>query len=85
MPLTDWKDKKYDEVFESCLRSLRRQRQNDPSFTPEAVRGLLSHLYVQEGNDWAGRGEVQDVQIDASIAAYERFLSEWETEQKSDS
>lgn len=77
MPLSDWKERKFDEVYRACLDSLDRQRRTDPSFTPEAARGVLEHLYIQEGNDWTGRGEVQDIQIEASIAAYERFLSDW--------
>ena len=81
----DWKDTKYDSVFESCLLGLERQREADPSFTPDAARGVLAHLYVQDGNDWAGRGEIQDIQIRATIAAYEHFLSEWTAERNTGS
>lgn len=80
MPLSDWKERKFDAVYRACLVGLERQRRKDPSLTPESVRGVLEHLYIQEGNDWTGRGEVQDIQIEASIAAYERFLSDWESE-----
>lgn len=80
MPLSDWKERKFDQVYRACLESLRRQRRIDPSFTPESVRGVLEHLYIQDGNDWTGRGEVQDIQIEASIAAYERFLADWAAE-----
>jgi len=82
MSFTDWKEEKYNEVFEACLLSLKRQKDADPSFTPDAARGVLSHLYIQEGNDWTGRGKVQDIQISATIAAYEYFLSEWTAELK---
>ncbi len=80
MASSDWKDRKFDEVYRSCLGSLHRQKETDGSFTLETARGVLEHLYVQEGNDWTGRGEVQDIQIEASIAAYERFLSDWASE-----
>jgi hypothetical protein len=73
----DWKEVKYEIVFEACLRGLERQREIDPCFTPESVQGVLSHLYIQDGNDWGGRGELQDIQIQATIAAYELFLFEW--------
>lgn len=77
MSFMDWKDERYDEIFEACLQSLKRQREADASFTLDAAKGVLSHLYIQEGNDWTGRGEVQDIQIGATIAAYEAFISEW--------
>jgi hypothetical protein len=80
----DWKEEKYNEVFEACLLGLKRQREIDPSFTPDSVRGVLRHLYIQDGNDWGGRGELQDIQIQATIAAHEYFLSEWETEHRQD-
>lgn len=80
MSSEDWKTEKYDAVFSACLQSLERQRRTDSSFTIEDAKGVLSELYVQEGNDWTGRGEVQDIQLGASIAAYERFLSEWASE-----
>ncbi|MCK7577229.1 MAG: hypothetical protein MZV65_16260 [Chromatiales bacterium] len=74
------RQEEFDEVYRSCLGSLHRQKETDGSFTLETARGVLEHLYVQEGNDWTGRGEVQDIQIEASIAAYERFLSDWASE-----
>jgi hypothetical protein len=80
MPLSDWKERKFDEVYRACLAGLERQRRTDPSFTAETARGVLEHLYIQEGNDWTGRGEVQDIQIEASISAYERFLADWAAE-----
>jgi hypothetical protein len=30
-----------------------------------------------DGADWAGRGEVQDIIMAATIAAYEHFIAEW--------
>ncbi len=85
MSILDWKESKYDAVYNACLRSLERQRQIDSSFTHETARGVLSHLYIQDGNDWTGRGEVQEIQIRATIAAYEDFLAQWESERKNGS
>lgn len=51
MPLSDWKERKFEAVYQACLAGLERQRRTDPSFTPEAARGVLEHLYIQEGND----------------------------------
>jgi hypothetical protein len=31
-----------------------------------------------EGDDWLGRGEVGDIMMAATIAAYEVFIAQWE-------
>jgi hypothetical protein len=33
-----------------------------------------------DGADWLGRGQVQDITLAATIAAYELFISEWKAE-----
>jgi hypothetical protein len=74
--LQDWRDKKYKEVFEQELRGLERRRANTDC-TIEDVEGLLESLYRLDGDDWLGRGEVQDLVVSATIAAHERFIAEW--------
>jgi len=78
MSSTAWKEATYDEKFEVTLRSLQRRRADDASFTVEDAKGVLKHLYIQDGNDWVGRGELQDIVMQATIEAYERFVAEWE-------
>lgn len=75
--MTDWRDAKYDEVFHDTLRSLEMRRQNDASFSIADAEGVLKHLYIQDGNDWGGRGDLQDTILAATIAAYESFIAEW--------
>ena len=41
------------------------------------MEGVLQHLYHMDGADWVGRGEVQDITMAATIAAYEHFIAEW--------
>jgi len=74
---TEWIDEKYLVVFEEELLGLERRRENDPHFTVSDAAGVLQHLYIMDGNDWTGRGQVQDVTMAATIAAYEKFISEW--------
>ncbi len=78
---TDWKEIKYQEVLEEELRGLQRRKYRDDSFCPDDIRALLRDLYHMEGADWGGRGEVQDLMLQATIAAHERFLAEWESEE----
>jgi hypothetical protein len=73
----EWRDVKYRNTFEEELRGLRRRRESDPRCTVEDLEGVLKHLYVMDGADWYGRGEVQDIIMAATIAAYERFIAEW--------
>jgi hypothetical protein len=79
MTSTAWMESKYDETYAETLRSLERRRAEDPSFTLEDARGVLSHLYVNDGNNWVGRGELQDIILRAIIDAHEGFIMTWES------
>ncbi|AEF85462.1 hypothetical protein TREPR_1662 [Treponema primitia ZAS-2] len=79
----DWRDTLYTKTFEQELRGLLRRREADPSCTIGDIEGTLKHLYVMDGADWLGRGEVGDITMAATIAAYEHMVSEWKAEKKS--
>jgi hypothetical protein len=73
----DWRAIKYEEIFEQEVRGLERRRASDQSCTAADLEGVLQHLYHMDGADWAGRGEVQDITLAATIAAYEQVIAEW--------
>ncbi|MDR2136124.1 MAG: hypothetical protein LBO76_05865 [Treponema sp.] len=73
----EWRDAKYGEIFDQELRGLERRRRSDPGCTVEDLEGVLRHLYVMDGADWDGRGDVQDISMAATIAAYEHFIAQW--------
>jgi hypothetical protein len=73
----EWRDKKYDEIFEQEIRGLERRRLSDSACTVEDLEGVLQHLYIMDGADWYGRGSVQDITMAATIAAYEHFIAQW--------
>jgi len=75
-----WRDVKYNEIFEQELRGLERRRKSDPHCTVEDIERVLQNLYIMDGADWYGRGEVQDITMAATIAAYEHFIAEWKLE-----
>lgn len=77
MSATEWRDAKYDETFASTVRGLERRRRKDQDFTLADAEGVLKHLYIQDGNDWIGRGELQDAILAATIAAYESVITDW--------
>jgi hypothetical protein len=76
----DWRDIKYQEILEDETRGLQRRRELDPGCTVETLEGVLRHLYIMDGADWGGRGEVQDITLAATIAAYEAVIARWRQE-----
>lgn len=78
MSSTEWIESKYDETYAETLSSLRRRRSDDPDFTLDDAKGVLRHLYVNDGNNWIGRGELQDTILQATIDAYEAFIDGWD-------
>ena len=73
-----WWDIKYTETFEAELRGLERRRAADPNCTIADIEGILRNLYIRDGDDWGGRGSVQDAVMAATIAAYEHFIACWQ-------
>jgi len=79
----EWRDIKYNEVFEQEIRGLERRLKADPSCKIKDLEGILENLYIKEGADQDGRGSLQDTIIAATIAAYEQFINELKTSEKS--
>jgi hypothetical protein len=80
MSTTEWRDELYRKVFEDVYAILSERKRRDPGFAVEDAQGVLKHLYVNEGNDWQGRGGREDESLSAQIAAHEAFIREWEVE-----
>jgi len=76
----EWRDIKYREVFEQETRGLERRRQADTFCKIEDLEGILKNLYIMDGADMGGRGDLQDTIMAATIAAYERFIAQWKAE-----
>jgi hypothetical protein len=79
-----WQDNLYTKVFNEEYDGLDRRFKSEYPCGDNAakknfiadIQGLLNSLYDSDGADWAGRGEVQNIHISASIAAYESFISD---------
>ena len=76
----EWREIKYRQTFEEETRGLTRRREADPGCKVEDLQGILKHLYIMDGADQGGRGEVQDTIMAATIAAYEHFIAQWKAE-----
>lgn len=78
----NWQEEKYQEVYEQEVRGLERRKIHDSTCTVKDVKGILTHLYNMDGSDWVGRGALQDVVMQATIAAYEHVIAQWEKEER---
>ena len=70
----------YNNALEDELRFLTRRREIDSSLTIEDLETTLEWLHIQDGDNWDGRGTLQQTAMDAQIAAYEIFISNWKKE-----
>ena len=75
--LDHWRGRKYAEVFEDVCARIQHRRETEPDFGIGDLEGLLQSAYVNAGNDWVGKGPVQETIESATIAAYEHLLAEW--------
>ena len=67
----------FDENYERTLHRLQTASQS-VSFSLETINGELTALYLYEGHDWTGRGELKQAEIAGSILAYQVFLRRWQ-------
>lgn len=75
--MTDYMQKTYDETFDTVYTNITQRKENDSNFTKQSLKELLDSLYVHQGNNWAGRSEIKELINDATIAACETVLFDW--------
>lgn len=63
----------YERVYRETHEDLIA-RLDSGVLSPSEFAGMLGALYVQEGNDWLGRGEAEQTVLSATIAAFEAVL-----------
>jgi len=73
---SNWRETSYRESYEKEILGLRRRLAADPSCTAQDLEGILKSLYIMDGADWLGRGEVQSINLSAAIAAHEMIIHE---------
>ena len=74
----DWNEALFEQVYERVLAMLCERRRRGES--AQSIRDNLQWEYVACGVNWLGKGQVWHVTQEATIAAYETFLSAWEEE-----
>ncbi len=79
MSINQMKDRMYREAFRNAERHVEQLRATQ-GLTVEGLEELLHTAYVNQGNNWLGRGAVHEVSLSATIAAYEQTLERWRKE-----
>jgi len=69
-----WEKEKYNIVYKNVLASLKMRKKNNPEFSLDRIKGELNTLYIQQENNWVGRGPSEQITISATIAAFEHFI-----------
>lgn len=75
--MDDYREKIFEDTFNNVCKEMNNRKENDPQFTKENLEGVLNSLYIDQGNDWVGRGEIRDIINEATISACELILSEF--------
>ena len=78
--MQDFYEEQFQQAYDGTFNLMKERRRTDPDFSIQRLRELLDTYYVNEGNNWVGRGESAQNKIAASIAAMEEMLAEWERE-----
>ncbi len=73
----DHLEARFDEAYDKIYYSIKDQLQSDPNYTYAHLKAFAESLYIHEGHDWYGRGELFQVKINAQIAAAETLLEEF--------
>ncbi|MDC7244440.1 MAG: hypothetical protein PQJ47_00840 [Sphaerochaetaceae bacterium] len=62
--------------YELMLAQLE-MRATLPSFSIEDIEGELHHLLIYQGQDWVGRGEIKNAEIQGHVYAYQVFIKRY--------
>ena len=76
--MTELYEKIFNESFDGITRALQ-DRVEKKDFSIENVKAELNSFYKYEGLDWDGRGDIKQADIEGSIAAFEVFISKYES------
>jgi hypothetical protein len=80
MDITEWREKAYKNIFDSTLIYIKNMRENDEHFSINDLEAMLQSEYDRQGLAWDGRGEVGEINIEATIAAMQQEVTRWKKE-----
>lgn len=74
--MDDLFDKIVDSTFDAVLKTLDI-RSKDEKFSIENTQKELESFYLYEGQDWGGRGDTKQAEIEGAIMAYQVFIDRY--------
>ncbi|MGM0532427.1 MAG: hypothetical protein ACQER7_13865 [Bacteroidota bacterium] len=76
--MKDWEEIIYKKVYNETVDNIESRKNNDPDFNIEQLEQLLETKYINEGT--ANRSEIDQLTLDATIAALQACLANWKVE-----
>ncbi|MBN1968377.1 MAG: hypothetical protein JXR48_16355 [Candidatus Delongbacteria bacterium] len=73
----EWLSQSFDDIYDQAFANVQFRKENDPHFDKHELEELLETQYIFQGQGHNGRGELKELEISATIAAYEEALLEW--------
>nr|NQU92892.1 hypothetical protein [Bacteroidota bacterium] len=80
MDIAAWRDAAYKNTFTTTVNFVENLKKNDHSFSIAELEAMLQSEYDRQGLAWDGRGEVVEINIEATIAAIQQELVKWRKE-----
>ncbi len=80
MDYEQWLEKLYIETFEATIRAIEYRKKSDPKYTLNELLSQLEAMYVIDGNNYGGRSIAAQTDLEASIAAMQFMVSQWQKE-----
>ena len=74
-------EKVFQDTYDTTLQFLET-RYDLTNMNIADIEGELHHLTIYEGQDWAGRGELKNSEIQAQIYAYIAFIENLKKQQQ---
>lgn len=63
----------YNDTYDSVYSDLINKKKSGYYKKQELIQ-LLDSLYANEGSSWSGKSEIQQLKLDATIAAHEAII-----------
>lgn len=79
MFIQDHEEKVFNETFERTYSDMVEKFETDVDYDLTYIKEFLESMYVYQGQDWDGRGEIKHIRNTAIISAVELVLDEIES------
>lgn len=79
MFIEDHQERVFNETFQMTYEDIIDKFERDPSYQLHYLRDFLESMYIYQGQDALGRGELKHIRNAAVIAALESALDEIES------